>query len=427
MINLIINRICKFSILSVGIISLVACGENQNKNSTIEAKSIESIHENILTIDSHVDISPDYTLSPKYDPGQLSKMKVDLPKMKAGGLDAVFFVVYVGQTQRTEENYAAAKKLAIRKFDAIHRMTDELYSDQIGMAYSPDDVRRIYKEGRKVAIIAIENGYVIGKDISLVENYYNRGARYMTLAHNGHNDICDSAAPKKKFGDEVSEHGGVSDFGKQVIGEMNRVGMMVDVSHVSVDCMKQAVEMSKAPIIASHSSVRALADHPRNLTDEQMKILADAGGVMQLVAYTSFVKEDQARTDAFDVLTAKIIELHGWAEDDYENIENSSEWKQGTAVIDVEYPLATLSKFVDHIDYAVKLIGIDHVGISSDFDGGGQITGWMDASESLNVTKELVSRGYSEEDLAKIWGDNLLRVWAEVDRVATELQGDATD
>lgn len=412
MINKTIHKFCMLTILSTGVIGLSSCGDSQNNHRA------DSIHERVLALDSHVDISSDYTLLPEYDPGQQSAMKVDLPKMVQGGLDAAFFVVYVGQTERTEENYAAAKQLALRKFAAIHRMTDELYSDRIGLALKPEDVRRIYKEGRKVAIIAIENGYVIGKDITLVEDYYRRGARYMTLAHNGHNDICDSAQPKEKFGDKPAEHGGVSIFGKQVIAEMNRLGMMVDISHVSVDCMTQAVKISRAPAIASHSGVRALADHPRNLTDEQMKLLAQKGGVMQLVAYTGFVKADPARSDALDALLAQVAELHGFSENDYENIEKTSEWKQGVAVINQQFPIATVSQFIDQIDYAVKLIGIDHVGISSDFDGGGEITGWMDASESLNITRELVARGYSEVDIAKIWGENLLRVWAEVDRIA---------
>lgn len=415
----VIVKFCRFTILSAGIIGLAACGDNQNS----DMRTAEDIHESILTIDSHVDISSDYTFKPEYDPGTLSNMKVDLPKMQEGGLDAAFFIVYVGQTKRTAENYVAAKQAAIRKFDAIHRMTGELYSDQIGLAYHPADVPRIYNEGRKVAIIGIENGYAIGKDIALVEDFYNRGARYMTLAHNGHNDICDSAQPKEKLGDKQSEHGGVSAFGKQVIGEMNRVGMMIDISHVSVDCMMQAVEMSKAPAIASHSGVRALADHPRNMTDEQMKFLAERGGVMQLVAFTGFVKVDPARSEALDALWAEVATLHGLEDDDYENIMRTSQWKQGSAVIDQQHPMATVSEFIDHVDYAVKLIGIDHVGVSSDFDGGGEIVGWHDASETLNVTRELLLRGYSEEDIIKIWGGNLMRVWTEADRVAASLQG----
>lgn len=422
-----LNNVFRLAIFSVGAMALAGCGENQDQNNLSDIEKVDSLHERVLTIDSHVDISSDYTFLPAYDPGQMTEMKVDLPKMEEGGLDSAFFVVYVGQTERTEENYAAAKKLAVRKFDAIHRMTDDLYPDRIGLAYSPDDVRRIYKDGRKVAIIAIENGYVIGKDISLVEDYYNRGARYMTLAHNGHNDICDSAQPKEKLGDDLVEHGGVSAFGRQVIGEMNRVGMMVDISHVSVACMMQAVEMSKAPPIASHSSVRALVDHPRNLTDEQMKALAAKGGVMQLVAYTGFIKADPERSDAVDALLVKVAGLHGLADSDYENIEKTEEWARGIEVLNRQFPIATVREFIDHLDYAVKLIGIDHVGISSDFDGGGEITGWYDASESRNITRELFKRGYSEEDITKIWGGNLLRVWAKVDRVAAQLQETFTE
>ena len=405
------------------LLGLSACDNDQKKMPASDSKisNISTIHQNILTLDSHVDISSEYTLSPDYDPGKRSNMKVDLPKMDKGGLDGAFFIVYVGQTERTVANYAAAKKDAIIKFEAIHRMTDDLYTDQIGLAYSPDDVRRINKEGRKVAIIGIENGYVIGKDISLVEDFYNRGARYMTLAHNGHNDICDSAQAKENLGDKPAEHGGVSAFGEDVIAEMNRLGMMVDISHVSKDCMMQAVEMSVAPAIASHSSVRALTDHPRNLNDEQMKFLAEKGGVMQLVAYTGFLKADPARLEAMDALTKKVTALYSLADDDYENIENTAEWISGVRGINTLHPIATVKDFVDHIDYAVKLIGIDHVGVSSDFDGGGEITGWADASESQNITEELMARGYDKDAIAKIWGGNLLRVWAEVDKVAATL------
>ncbi len=405
------------------LLGLSACDNDQNEISLSDSEisSVATIHKNILTLDSHVDISSEYMLSPDYDPGKLSNMKVDLPKMEKGGLDGAFFIVYVGQTARTEANYAAAKKDAIIKFEAIHRMTDDLYTDQIGLAFTPDDVRRINKEGRKVAIIGIENGYVIGKDISLVEDYYNRGARYMTLAHNGHNDICDSAQAKENLGDQPVEHGGVSAFGADVIAEMNRLGMMVDISHVSKDCMMQAVEISAAPAIASHSSVRALTDHPRNLSDEQMKFLADKGGVMQLVAYTGFLKVDPVRGEAMDALTKKVAALYGLADDDYENIEKTAEWIAGMSDVNNSHPIATVKDFVDHIDYAVKLIGIDHVGVSSDFDGGGEITGWKDASESQNITKELLVRGYNKDEIAKIWGGNLLRVWAEINKVASNL------
>ena len=409
------------AVLSLSVISLSACDGGDIRSDGGDSPA-RQLHETILTLDSHVDISSDYTYKPAFDPGKLTDMKVDIPKMTAGGLDAAFFVVYVGQTARTEENYRIVKQDALRKFDGIHRMTDELYPDQIGLAYSPAEVRHIYKEGKKVAIIGIENGYAIGRDIALVEDYYNRGARYMTLAHNGHNDICDSAQPKEKLGDIPAEHGGVSEFGAQVIGEMNRLGMMVDISHVSMDCMTQAVNISKAPAIASHSGVRALADHPRNLTDAQMTLLAQRGGVMQLVAYSGFLKIDTARSDAIDALTESVAGRHGFSSDDYESIEQTREWQKGRQEIDEKFPLATVKDFVDHIDYAVRLIGIDHVGISSDFDGGGEIIGWKDASESLNITRELMARGYSEEDIAKIWGENLLRTWEAANRTAAQLK-----
>jgi len=338
-----------------------------------------AIHESILTVDTHDDIPFNFA-TPEVDPLNADR-QVNLQKMRAGGLDVGFFVVYVGQTERNDANYAQAKADAMTKFDAIHRMTDEMYPDRIGLAYSADDVERIHAEGRLVAAIGIENGYVIGKDLSLLQTYHDLGARYITLAHNGNNDIADSAQPNLDFGDTEGENGGISEFGEQVIAEMNRVGIMVDVSHVSKEASLEAMRLSRAPVIASHSSTYALADHPRNMDDEQLMALKENGGVMQTVALGAFVKAGA----------------------------------EGDEV--------TVSDFVDHIDHAVGLIGIDHVGISSDFDGGGGVEGWQDASETFNVTLELVRRGYAEEDIRKLWGANTLRVWRAVEDVSAELGG----
>jgi membrane dipeptidase len=335
-----------------------------------------AIHESVLTIDTHDDIPFDFA-TPDVDPLNADR-QVNLEKMRAGGLDVGFFIVYVGQTERTEANYAQAKADAMTKFDAIHRMTDDLYPDRIGLAYSADDVERIHAEGKLVAAIGIENGYVIGRDLSLLRTYHDLGARYITLAHNGNNDIADSAQPNADFGDTAGENGGISEFGEQVIAEMNRLGIMVDVSHVSKEASLEAMRLSRAPVIASHSSARALAGHPRNMDDEQLLALKENGGVMQTVALDAFVTDSA-----------------------------------GATVVD----------FVDHIDYAVDLIGIDHVGISSDFDGGGGVDGWMDASETFSVTLELVRRGYSGEDIEKLWGGNTLRVWRAVEDVSAELGG----
>ncbi|MDA0708463.1 MAG: dipeptidase, partial [Proteobacteria bacterium] len=371
--------------------------------------------------DTHVDIHEDMTFDPIYDPGTMTNQQVDLPKMEAGGLDSAFFIVYVGQTARTPEGYVEAKEKAMRKFSAIHRMTDH-YPERIGFANTPDEFDAIAASGRKVAMIGIENGYVIGKDISLVEDYYNRGARYMTLAHNGHNDICDSAQPIERLGDVPEEHGGVSEFGYKVIDEMNRLGMMVDISHVSIKCMMQATEYSKAPPIASHSGVYALSQHPRNLNDDQLKALAAKGGVVQIVGLDGFVKHYPERGPEVTALRAAVAAAAGDAAWDGDKHGDSAQYKTGMASIDAKYPPATVKDFVDHIDYAVNLIGVDHVGVVSDFDGGGGLQGWNSAAETMNVTAELIARGYSEEDIAKIWSGNTLALWRRVDVAAAALK-----
>lgn len=377
------------------------------------------IHRNVITIDTHDDIPSNFA-TVEVDPGKRGTRQVDLPKMREGGLDAAFFAVYVPQTERTPANYERAKAEAAAKFQAIHRMTDELYADQIELAYSPADVRRIHASGKLVACIGIENGYAIGRDLDLLEDYHGLGARYITLAHNGHNDIADSANPLERLGDEESEHDGISEFGEAVIAEMNRLGIMVDVSHVSKAAMLEAARLSRAPIIASHSSVRALADVPRNMDDEQLQALEKSHGVIQIVALDAFLREPPpAKLEAMRALREEM------GIDGYEAYRSLSQearelYRRRMAEIEERWPGASIEDFVDHIDYAVDLIGIDHVGISSDFDGGGGVRGWDDASESLNVTVELVRRGYGEEDIRKLWGGNLLRVWAEVERVAAE-------
>ena len=409
--------------------SFVACGPTDSTEAPAadpaesESELVErarGIHDRVLTLDTHVDIPFNYATE-EVDPGIRGDFKVDLPKMEEGGLNAAFFIVYVGQTARTPENYEKAKQDAMTKFNAIHRMADDMYPDRIEFAYTADDVVRIHESGKLVATIGIENGYVIGKDLSLLEKYHELGARYITLAHGGHNDIADSSSPRENFGDAESEHDGVSAFGEEVIAEMNRLGIMVDVSHISKAAMLDAVRLSKAPAIASHSSTRALAEHTRNMDDEQLRALAENGGVMQTVALGSFVKNPPEKKTATDELLAEygIASMGGLSElaDD-----KRAELMAKRAALDEQWPPATVADFVDHIDHAVEIMGVDHVGISSDFDGGGGIEGWNDASETFGVTLELVRRGYTEEQIAQFWSGNLLRVWREVERVAQETQ-----
>jgi len=419
-------RIILVALVSASVSAAAACGggnDTETDVATLSDSDLESraraIHGNVISIDTHDDIPLDFA-TPDVDPGVRDGRQVTLPKMREGGLDVAFFVVYVGQRERTEENYERAKGDALTKFEAIRRLTDEMYPEEIGFAFTAKDVEQLHADGKLVATIGIENGFAIGQDLSLLEKYHELGARYLGLTHIGHNDIADSSIPREGLGDEEEEHGGLSEFGEQVIAEANRLGIMVDVSHASKNTMLDAARLSRAPIIASHSAVRELADTPRNLTDQELQALGENGGVIQVVAFDSYVKiPSPEKREARRELRQRIgIESFGSATD-----EQIAEFRAGMNEINERYPGATVADVVDHIDYTVNLIGIDHVGISSDFDGGGGVTGWDDAAETFNVTLELVRRGYSEEDVSKLWGGNLLRVWREVEDVASELGG----
>jgi len=371
-----------------------------------------AIHKRVITIDTHKDI-PDNYATPEADPKTMNS-QVNLDKMKAGGYDMAFFAVYVGQGARTDSGNAVAKARALNKFASIHRMAEQMYPNLIEIAYTPADAERIDKSGKLIAGIGIENGWVIGKDLSLIKTYYDLGARYMTLAHTSNNDICDSSTDPKG-----PEWHGLSPFGKQVVQEMNRVGMMVDVSHVSKECMMQATALSTSPVLGSHSGVSAVNNVPRNMDDEMLEALKKNGGVIQIVALADYVKHQPARDSAVRALGAEFFPAsaggRGGGRGGRATLppDKQAEYDRRMAAIEAKWPLANVSDLVNHIDHAVRVAGIDHVGISSDFDGGGGITGWNDASQTFNVTLELVQRGYSEEDIRKLWGGNVLRVMGE--------------
>jgi membrane dipeptidase len=384
-----------------------------------------AIHDRVIAVDTHDDIDP-ANFTPEKNYTQRLDTQVNLPKMKEGGLDASFFIVYVGQGELTAEAYDKAYKAAIEKFDAIHRLTKEIAPDQIELAVTAADVRRIAAKGKKVALIGVENGYPIGTDIRRVKEFYDRGARYMSLAHNGHSQLADSNTGERE---DAWLHNGLSELGKQAIAEMNRLGIMVDLSHPSKAANLQAIALSKAPVIASHSAVRALCDHSRNMDDEQLLALKKNGGVIQTVAFNSYLKTppaDSPERAAAIATLRKEFGLPGAAAGRRGrgafaqlSAEKRTEYLARQAEIDKKFPpppRATVKDFVDHIDYAVKLIGIDHVGISSDFDGGGGVAGWNDASETFNVTVELVRRGYTEDQITKLWSGNLLRVMEQVEK-----------
>jgi membrane dipeptidase len=379
------------------------------------------IHGAVIALDTHADIPGNFG-TPEYNPCTALNRQVDVPKMRAGGLDAAFFVVYVGQAARTPENYERARAEALRKFEGIRRMATELCPDRIELAYSADDVERIHASGRLVAAIGIENGFSMGTDIALLERFHELGARYMSLTHNGHNDLADSWLPEPRIGDTGFEHRGLSPLGEKVVAELNRLGIMVDVSHASKAAVLHLARISRAPLIASHSGVRALASIERNMDDAMMRAVAATGGVMQTVALGEFVRDvPAARREALQALRTE-FQLGPSRRLQALSTEERARYDAAVAAIDARWPPVTLADYADHIDYAVRLIGIDHVGISSDFDGGGGVAGWNSAAETFNVTLELVRRGYSEEQIRKLWGGNLLRVWRETERVAAALQ-----
>ena len=376
-----------------------------------------AIHGRVITIDTHKDI-PDNYATPEADPKTMNA-QVNLDKMKAGGYDMAFFAVYVGQGARTDSGNAWAKQRALNKFAAIHRMAEQMYPNLIEIAYTPTDAERIHKAGKLIAGIGIENGWVIGHDLSLIKTYYDLGARYMTLAHTSNNDICDSSTDPKG-----PEWHGLSPFGRQVVQEMNRVGMMVDVSHVSKECMMQATALSTSPVVGSHSGVTSVNNVPRNMDDEMLTALARNGGVIQIVALADYVKHQPARDSAVRALNAEFFPAPAGGRGGRGGgggrggrgalpADKQTDYDHRMAEIETRWPLANVADLVNHIDHAVRVAGIDHVGISSDFDGGGGINGWNDASQTFNVTLELVQRGYSEEDIRKLWGGNVLRVMGE--------------
>ena len=331
--------------------------------------------DSIITIDTHIDINvKNFTDSLNYTMN--TETQFNLPNMIEGELDVAWLVVYTAQGELNDEGYIAAYENAISKFDAIDRLVSVYAPDQVELALTSDDVRRILAKGKKVIMIGVENAYSMGLDTSNVRKFWERGARYVSLTHNGHNQFSDSNTGEF---DGTALHNGLSDLGKDVVELLNYYGIMIDISHPSKEAIRQMAELSKAPIIASHSSARALRDHPRNVDDEQLNWIKENGGVIQTTALGFFLT-------------------------------------------DREDPPANMDDFMDHIDYMVEKIGIDHVGISSDFDGGGGIVGWDDASETMNVTSALRERGYSESEIAKLWGGNLLRVLDEVQEIAAKLQ-----
>lgn len=398
----------RVSVLTVFLLSFYACAQNQKAEPMTKMDPV-AFHHSILTIDTHVDTPlpikrEAIDLGKRNDPYEYDS-QVDLPRMKEGGLDAAFFAVWTPQGARTDSGHAAIMDSALWIIKRVHRAIDP-YPDIVEFAREPDDAGRLAKQGKHAVYLGMENGYPIGTDLANLDLFYELGVRYMTLCHSKNNEICDSST-------DSSEFGGLSDFGLQVVERMNDLGMMIDISHVSDETVGQVLDNTRAPVIASHSSAKAICDHPRNLNDDLLEKIAENGGVVQLCILSAYVEESidyPERDSARAALKAK------WGPLEKIPVEERATYRAERRRVNEEFPrtLSTVSRAVDHIDHMVKIAGIDHVGIGTDFDGGGRLADCYDVSELPNITAELFRRGYSEEDIKKIWSGNLLRVFREV-------------
>lgn len=401
-----------FTLIGVSALSLVAC----QTTTSIPEMSAAEVHDATLTLDTHIDIP--LTYMSEIDPGNVTELQVDLPKLEAGMLDSGFWIVYTPQGELTPEGYAEASEIAETRIKAITQMS-KAYPDTVEMAKTAEEVRRIVADGKHAVLIGMENAYPLGESVEDVPLWAERGVRYMGLTHFGHNQFGDSSNPNPER-DSGPKWNGLSPLGQDLVRALNENGIMVDVSHTGKATMMQAADLSSTPIIASHSGVKAIADTERNLDDEQLRKIRDVNGVAQMVALGSYVKRPTAEQEAAaDALNEKFGTQKRGAYD-LLSAEDKAAFDLERERITAMEPEANVSDFVDHIDHAVSVAGIDHVGIASDFDGGGGIIGWEDASETENVTAELLRRGYTPEDIAKIWGGNLLRVLAAVEAGAAQ-------
>jgi membrane dipeptidase len=384
------------------ILIVTSCGDTEEKL----ARRADKINSSILTVDTHCDTPMELT-SYNIDLGKLnSEGSVDFPRMKIGGLDAEFFAVFIGQGLRNDSAFNAVHIKTLKTLDAIDKSVVN-NSSAAEIALTPDDAYRIKKSGKSIVFIGIENGYAIGKDITRIKEYYDRGVRYITLSHSKNNDICDSSTDRLG-----PENNGLSPFGEDVVREMNIIGMMIDVSHISDEAFYDILKITKVPVIASHSSCRALCESPRNLTDDMLFALKENGGVIQICLLSNYLQTPEPNPE----LDAKLKELS----EKYGNYNLLSEADkkasrtEGDAIRAKYEKLATVKDAVDHIDHVVQVIGIDYVGIGSDFDGGGGIEGCCTVAEMKNITIELLRRGYTKSEIEKIWGGNIMRVMKEV-------------
>ena len=370
---------------------------------------IRALHDRVFTFDAHVDISLSFATE-ETDPGVEGFEPVDLPKMERGGLDAAAIAVFASHGPLEEAGFAAALEQARVKAAAIRRMALEMYPERIGLALTADDLRAHASAGRHSAFMSMLNAYSLGAEAEHLEEFFTAGVRMVGFTHLGHNQFADSARPSPALGDGPALHGGLSDAGRTLVARLNDLGVIIDVSQITEDALLQTVSLTRAPVVASHVGVKALVDHPRNLSDRALKAVGSSGGVVHIVAFDSYLREPGPER------TSAILDL--LSRNRRETVEQREAYFRETQEINERFPGASVADLVDQVDYVVKLLGIDHVGLATDFNHGGGIAGWSDEGDAANVTAELARRGYSEQEIAKIWGGNFLRVFDEVAALA---------
>jgi membrane dipeptidase len=401
------------------LLSLTALGNSAAPSSDLDARA-QALNEKILNLDAHTDVLLESTPERYWGPGHSSR--TDVEKLTRGGVDVIALAISVGPGPRTPEGVAEARKEADTKLETIRKFVAD-NSGRVEIARSAADVGRINRAGKIAVIESFLNARSLGKDVTQIDVFYQAGVRVFGLTHAGNNDFADSSRPQKGEG---QEHRGLSPLGKQAIARLNSLGIIVDVSQLTPDGVSHVLAITKAPVIASHSNARALIDNPRNLSDRELDAIKTNGGLVAATPFNAYLAKLPAD---FDAKVRALRQQHGLKAEHpafaYTDGADSLPRDKEEAFLracQASYPKATLTDYVDHIDYLVKRIGIDHVGIGTDFNHGSGVEGFRDESEAANVTRELLKRGYTEEQIAKIWGGNFLRVFREVEVVAKKLR-----
>ena len=407
------------------VLGQVACSNQSNEAQNPSLLNhAQAIHSAALTIDAHADI--EIPGKPSMYVGDDGLSKVTPQKMKKGGVDAVVMSLAVGPMPRTPEGYSKAKTIALTKLAAVKALSENPANNTL-IAKTTDELLSAHSEGKSAIVLGFQNGLILGTDVNQIDALYHSGVRVFGLTHMGHNDFADSSRPlynaATKKREPEAEHGGLSPLGRQAIAKINALGAIFDISQLSKQAALQAMALSSSPVIASHSNVRALTDVSRNLSDEELDHLSKTGGVIHIAPFRGYLFDSSNPEMDINIRAVRrqagIEESYLYPFELYWEIQDAGIRKNFLTSVNALLGQIAVEQMVDHIDYVVKRIGVDHVGIGTDFNHGSGIEGFTDASDALNVTLELVKRGYSEEDIKKIWGGNFMRVWRQAELAAS--------